>query len=504
MASPSRVRVVLLTLVLAALASSWPAARSESAAAEIQVQLGDLLFRETQYTEAIEAYERAWTHGSRGVRVKAGRGLSRTLVRVAEFRRAREVAGQLVALAPDDAEAQAIYGDALWAAGLFDDAEARYRDALALVRDLPRGRSGLARALASRNRLDEAVDAAAAAVAADPREPEYHHALGFVQERARRYAEAAVAYANYINLLPNRDKSDKVVWARQQVRFLKSFGDKRPLGIAGDGPDLVHVIPFRLVRDKVMVPGRINGGPAVDFVLDTGSELAVVSKKVAERFGLRPLVYTLSAGVGQAGLRGLQLGRMDSLQIGTLKITDVPSLIKNPPLRDLPTREAESFSPVAFGLSASIDYRRRVLILARHLPEMEAEVELPLRTHRLATVRGVVNRESPVPFVVDTGGEVISISRTTLQQMPPVAPVRRIALKVYGASGWDPDAFLLPGVHLAFDQVQLANQPVVVLNLDAPSLLLGYDLGGIVGHRFLSRYTVGFDLERSLLRLSRS
>jgi len=195
---------------------------------------------------------------------------------------------------------------------------------------------------------------------------------------------------------------------------------------------------------------------------------------------------------------------MDSLRIGTLEITDVPTLIKNPPLRDLPTREAESFSPVAFGLSAHIDYRRQVLTLARRLPETEAEVELPLRTHRLATVRGVVNGESQVPFVVDTGGEVISISRTTLEQMPPVAPVRRIALKVYGASGWDPDAFLLPGVHLAFAQVQLANQPVVVLNLDAPSVLLGYDLGGIVGHRFLSRYTVDIDLERSVLRLSRS
>ena len=39
------------------------------------------------------------------------------------------------------------------------------------------------------------------------------------------------------------------------------------------------------------------------------------------------------------------------------------------------------------------------------------------------------------------------------------------------------------------------------LNLDAPSALLGFQLGGIVGHKFLSKYRVGIDLEHSVLRL---
>jgi hypothetical protein len=44
---------------------------------------------------------------------------------------------------------------------------------------------------------------------------------------------------------------------------------------------------------------------------------------------------------------------------------------------------------------------------------------------------------------------------------------------------------------------------VVVLNLQAPSVLLGFQLGGIVGHRFLSPYRVSLDLARSELRMSR-
>jgi hypothetical protein len=34
-----------------------------------------------------------------------------------------------------------------------------------------------------------------------------------------------------------------------------------------------------------------------------------------------------------------------------------------------------------------------------------------------------------------------------------------------------------------------------------PSALLGVQLGGTVGHKFLSKYRVGIDLARSVLRL---
>ena len=37
-----------------------------------------------------------------------------------------------------------------------------------------------------------------------------------------------------------------------------------------------------------------------------------------------------------------------------------------------------------------------------------------------------------------------------------------------------------------------------------PSALLGFQVGGIVGHRFLSNYRVSIDLERSTLRLKKA
>jgi hypothetical protein len=179
----------------------------------------------------------------------------------------------------------------------------------------------------------------------------------------------------------------------------------------------------------------------------------------------------------------------------------VPCLIKNPPLRDIPAKETEALSPLALGYSMVIDYRTHKLTFGKHLPEEQKDFELPLRLHRLATVSGTIDGGHKANFVVDTGGEVISISQATATALNKPQVGRKIALKVYGTSGWDDDAFLLPGIDLAFDRIQYKNFPVVVLNLDAPSALLGFQLGGIVGHKFLSKYRVGIDIDRSVLRL---
>ena len=59
----------------------------------------------------------------------------------------------------------------------------------------------------------------------------------------------------------------------------------------------------------------------------------------------------------------------------------------------------------------------------------------------------------------------------------------------------------MPNVDLEFDSIRFSKIPVVVLNLRAPSALLGFQLGGIVGHTFLSKYRVSIDLVRSVVGL---
>jgi predicted aspartyl protease/Tfp pilus assembly protein PilF len=498
----SGVRFVACSAFVAAAALAIHAdGQLSSQAADIELRLGRMLFDQGQYPEALDAYRNAVNTDDSGTMRQARAGVIASALRVADFDLARREADTLVKAAPRDPDAVSLYGDSLWAAGLFDAAEDSYRGALAMSPELARGRHGMAKSLLARTRLDEAMNEAQAALRLAPRDLEIHHTVGTIYERMHKYEEAAAAYSNYVNLLPNKDKSDKAEWARAEIRFLRSFGQRLPFDMDPGADDQTYTVDFRLEKEKIIVRAKVNGSNAQDFVVDTGAESTVITRPTLQRLGITPVTYTLSAGVGDIGLRGLQLARIDSLELGTLKLRNVPCLVKSPPLRDVPTRETESLSPLALGFSMTIDYKTHKLTFGKHLPIEPSDLELPLRLYRLATVRGVVSGGHAVSFVVDTGGEVISISHSTANAIGKT-DVRRIPLKVWGTSGWEKDAFLLPGVDLAFNTIQYTNFPVVVLNLDAPSVLLGFQLGGIVGAQFLKNYRVGIDLEHSVLRLN--
>jgi thioredoxin-like negative regulator of GroEL/predicted aspartyl protease len=497
-----RARSALVAVVVAAALVSGVQGRTAGDDAELQFQIGTLLFEETRFREALEAFRKATHTENKSIAQQARIGVVKSALRLGEFSEAQREAATLKSNAPRSAEVITIHADALWSAGLFDEAHQEFKDALAIQPDLSRGHHGLARALASQNKLEEALNEAQIALKLSPRDEEVHHAVGAIFERMRRYEQAAAAYGNYVNLLPNKDRSDKASWSRSQIRFLKSFGEREPIAMDDNGAGL-HTMDFRVVDEKVIVKAKVNGGRAQDFVLDTGSELTTISRQTASAAVVRPITYTLSAGVGEVGLRGLQLGRLDTLEIGTLKLSNVPTLIKAPALRGIPKRETESFSPLSLGLSMTIDYAAHKLTIGRHLPAEKAEFTMPMRHHRLTLVRGMINQTRPTYFVVDTGGEVISISTATADELKQEM-TRKIALRVYGTSGWDRDAFLMPGVDLRFNDIAFNNFAVVVLNLQAPSVLLGFQVGGIVGHKFLSPYRVSLDLDRSELRMTKA
>jgi predicted aspartyl protease len=483
-------------------ACSLPLRANTSGDADLQFQLGTLLFGETRYWDALQAFDRATRTDDAELALRARKGKVRTALRVAEFALARTEGEKLKAAAPRDPEALTLYADALWSAGLFDEADAEIRAALALDPESGRARFGMARSLATRSRLQEALDEALSASAVAPRDGEIYATIGEIYERLNRFDDAAQAYTNYVNLLPNKDRSEQAAWMRAQIVFLQSFKGRTPVEMDAETASSLHTVPFKLNRDKIVVQVRVNGGKLRDFIVDTGSEATVISRDTAERERVRPVAYTLSAGVGEVGLRGLQLARLDSLEIGDLTVRNLPVLVKNPALHGIPRREGDGFSPLSLGMSMTVDYQKRQLTLGRALPEGTPDFRLPMRVHRLAMVRGLLNDTQPAYFVVDTGGEVISISSETARTLT-AGVGRKIPIRVYGTSGWDREAFLMPGMSLDFDKIEYRNYPLVVLNLRAPSTLLGFQLGGIVGHKFLSGYRVAMDVARSELRLEK-
>src|SRR5262245_50021742 len=281
--------------------------------AELQFQLGNLLSEETRYREALDAFDKAMLTDDTSLHVRARAGKVKTALRIAEFDMAQKEAEMLRSEAPQDPKTLALYADSLWAGGLFDEADEVYRQALSINAESSRARYGIARSLATRSKLDEALTEALAALALAPRDGEIHAEVGSIYERLNRFDEAANAYTNFINLLPNKDRSDKASWTRSQVKFLRAFEGRQPVDIDQVDTEATHTMPFRLVDDKIVVQAKVNGGRMQDFILDTGSEETVISRDTAQRANISPITYTLSAGVGEVGLRGLQLSRIDRL-----------------------------------------------------------------------------------------------------------------------------------------------------------------------------------------------
>jgi predicted aspartyl protease/Flp pilus assembly protein TadD len=496
----TRLVVVLACVSLLSLSLIAASTKVSPATALVQIRLADVLYDYADYRAAMHTYLAATKCEDVELRDRARAGTVRSALRIAEFGVAATQLAALDGSRSTDPVTLALAGDTLWASGRFDEGERAYRDALALDPGSPRARHGLARSLASRSQMGPALNEIQAALREAPADSDLQHTLGSIYERMHRYSEAASAYVTYLAVLKGADRPDRIQWARNHIAFLRSFDGTVPFEMVSKGNVRRHVLEFRLLNGKVLVKGKINGGKAVDFALDTGAEHTALSERTAKRFGIEAVTETLTAGVGEVGLRGLKVAKLRSLEIGTLTVLNIPCLIKSPSMRELPVDDIDGFSPLALGLSMTIDYRNHRLYIGEPLPDASPSRELPLRLNRLATVEGDVDG-NPMSFIVDTGGEAISLNTSAARSLFTPADRHRIRLQVYGASGLDPEAYLLPGVNLAFGPLNLPNQPVVVLDLHAPSVLLGYEVGGILGYRLLGRYRVDFDLDRSVLRL---
>ncbi len=468
---------------------------------EAQLTRGDQFFAMRRYQDAFNAYNAARASERAGTRIMAGAGQVQSLMRMSLFAEAARMGAAVAARDPEHPLALAVHGDALWAAGMFDEAETRYDEALARDPKLPAALHGRGRALAARRQFDDALRLVEQAITEDDKDATFYYTLAGIYEDLGNYREASRALDQYGLNVPSREMDDLTEWAQAQAGFLRSFGSRTPYELVSG--DRLYTVPLTIEDDRVRVRGRVNDREDVDFVLDTGADRTTLPPPIASRAGVVPIQTLKTAGVGavDVGFRGLQVARIDDLVVGDLHVRHAGALIKSPVMVGLPRPEGAGFSPLSMGLSIIVDYEASTLTMGRALPEGNYPIKLPLRMLRLPFVRGTLNDSMPVNMALDTGGTAVSLSRRVAGRIE-TPNARLVPAKVYGTSGWDPTAYLLPYVDLFMAPgVGTSQRSVVVLNLDAPSMLLGFELGGILGHEFLSKYLVAIDLQRGYVGL---
>src|SRR4029450_303470 len=105
---PACRRFVIVALVGAAFLAS-PRASSDVDDSEVQFQLASLLFDETRFSEALDAYRKAIDATDRDLALRARIGIVRTALRIGQFQEAQREGASLRTMAPNNAEALSAY-----------------------------------------------------------------------------------------------------------------------------------------------------------------------------------------------------------------------------------------------------------------------------------------------------------------------------------------------------------------------------------------------------------
>jgi predicted aspartyl protease/Flp pilus assembly protein TadD len=459
-----------------------------------------------------------------GQDIEARLGLSFALLKQRQLQGAYDNAARVIMQAPLSARAHALLGAAILGAGEFRLSVEEFKTALALNENETLAIHGLAMVDFYENRLSLAIPMLRRAVSMDPDEPDFIFHLGQACARSEKYKEAADSYERFLAISPKTD-FDRRARIQGLIDFLRYLGRQGTLYIPnGDRAS----VPFEATDNRPIFLVRINGQKEpLRFVLDTGSGMSVISEETAKRLGIRAVAKGgLARAVGGGGRFEIVYGFLSSIDIGTVKVENVPVYIRKFFDNHVPVDGYLGLSVVQKYL-ASVDYGTRYMSLVRQnqtdfvdtwtavrRPEGlqtlapvapgDGAIEVPLRTTSSGFLSGEVNLEGfekNVNFIIDTAASITVVSEKLSQEEQLFDLLQTSKMRVYGAAGVTEDVKLLQLPRLSLGLSKLEKINAAVLDLEPVNETAGFTQSGILGGNFLRHFRIYFDFARGAMRL---
>jgi len=405
---------------------------------------------------------------------------------------------------PKNSYAFAVLGATLLNAGNFRDAKLSFINSLKLSNQEALAWSGLGMLDFYENRITQGLDYLREAVYLEPQEPDFIYSLAQVASRAENYKEAADAYKKFLQISPQTDveRRDRI---KGLISFLQFLGNRQSLYNL-DGAKQT-VVPVRMSNDRPIIQVRLNKtDEPLNFVLDTGSGISVISDETARRLKIKPITRGgLGRGIGGNGKFEIVYGFLPLLYIGDVKIKNVPVYIRQFHAQNERIDGYIGLSLISKFLT-TLDYGNSTFTLINQkLVAEEQKVEakqlsLPLRLTSSGFLSGEVELEGvevPLNFIVDTGASVSVISNT-LADSKEISPfIKTEKMRVVGSAGVTENvpSFLLP--RISFGTHTRQSITAIALNLDLINETSGFEQAGILGGNFLKNYRLTFDFPNS-------
>ncbi len=429
--------------------------------------------------------------------------LAYLMVRQRKLVSAYELVFPVAEAEPKNSRAFAVLGAAMLSAGRFAEAKSLFYTALTLNRKEDLAWAGCGMLDFYENRIDDSLANLREAVYYAPNEADYVFAYAQVSSRDERYSDAAEAYRQFLMVSKNTD-DERRARIKGLINFLTFLGQRDRLYIAAG--DERTSVPFRLVGNRPVIQIRVNDSrEPLNFVLDTGSGMSVISNKTAERLRIKPITKGgFAKGIGGDGRFEIVYGFLRQVDLGSVTLRNVPVYI----------REFHSSGEAIdgyIGLSliskflTTIDYGDLTFALvkkdAESVPPIDSKASsLPLRLTSSGFLSGEVQLEgfeNPLNFIVDTGASVSVIS-SDIAGAEGISPhMTDERLRVIGSAGITEDvpSFLLPKV--TFGEHSRNSITAIALDLDLINEASGFEQAGILGGNFLRNYKLTFDFKNS-------
>jgi tetratricopeptide (TPR) repeat protein len=452
-------------------------------------------------------------------------GLSFALLKQRSLQGAYDNAARVIMLNPLSARAHALLGAAILGAGEFRLSIEEFRTALSLNENEALAVAGLAMVDFYENRVSYALAGLRKAVNLDQSEPDYLFNLGQAAARNEKYKEAADAYERFLLVAPKTD-ADRRARIVGLIDFLRYLGRQAALYVPSGANRTT--VPFEAFDNRPILLVRLNGEKGLlRFVLDTGSGMSVVSEQTAKRLGLKPVARGgLARAVGGGGKFEIVYGYANSIEIGDVKVENVPLYIRKFFDTNIPVDGYLGLSVVSKFLT-SIDYGTRQLSLLRQnqsdvveawtmlrrgesaqslvsMKPNDPMIEVPLRTTSSGFLSGEVGLEGfdkTLNFIIDTAATITVISEKLSQEEQLLDLLQPSTMRVYGAAGVTEDVKLLQLPKLSLGLTQLEKINAAVLDLEPVNETAGFTQNGILGGNFLKHFRIYFDFARGAIRL---
>jgi len=405
---------------------------------------------------------------------------------------------------PKNAYAFAVLGSTLLTSGNFKEAKVFFINSLQLDKEEALAWAGLGMLNFYENQIQTGLAQLQNAVFLEPSDSDFLFALAQVAARAEDYNLSAQAYERFLIISPQtaKERRDRI---RGLISFLRFLGSIPSLfSLSGDAETSVS---FRLVNERPVIQLKVNGSDeALNFVLDTGSGISIISHETAQKLKIKPVARGgLARGVGGDGTFEIVYGFLHSVNIGNVKIKNVPVYIRQFHLKNEKIDGYIGLSLISKFLT-TIDYGDSTFALRKKDvagTKTETTVEalsIPLRLTSSGFLSGEVQLEgikAPLNFIVDTGASISVISSEIAGLKEISQFLRSEKMRVVGAAGITEEmpSYLLPKI--SFGTNSRESVKAVALNLSIINETSGFEQAGILGGNFLKNYRLTFDFANS-------